>query len=117
MVERRRFMRFDVLFDALCKRSGALKKFKVENFSREGIGIVSDDEFDLGEQVDLEMSIPGDNVPVVMSGEVAWADEGALDMSGFKGGLKFEKIENTDRSRILDYVYSRWLMPKKKAEK
>jgi hypothetical protein len=111
MVERRRYMRFDVLFEALCRTGGALKKLKVLNFSREGVGIMSDEMLSPGDDIEVELMIPGDNVPVMMSGTVAWTENDTLDISGFKGGLRFGKIDNPDRSRILDHVYSKWLMP------
>ena len=111
MVERRRYMRFDVLLEALCRTGGAFKKLKIKNFSREGVGIESEEIFSPGEDVKVEMMIPGDNIPVILSGRVAWTEDDTMDISGFKGGLKFEKVDNADRSRILNHIYSKWLMP------
>ncbi len=113
MVERRRYMRFDVLLDAICKKGGEDRKLKVKNFSREGVGIVSEENIVPGENVEIEMMIPGDNMPVMVSGEVAWIDSDNIDAFGYNGGLKFKKVENSARSKILDHIYSKWLMPKK----
>jgi len=111
--ERRKYMRFDVLFDGLCRTGEKIKKLKVQNFSREGIGIVSDNALQPGDEAEVEMMIPGDNVPVVVSGTIAWAESDASDISGYKGGMLFKGIGNPERSRILDHIYSEWLMPNK----
>ena len=122
--ERRKYMRFDVLFDGLCRTGEKIKKLRIQNFSREGIGIVSDnvlspgDEAEIemmipGDEAEIEMMIPGDNVPVVVSGTVAWAENDTTDVSGYKGGMLFRGIGNPERSRILDHIYSEWLMPNK----
>ncbi|MFC1548526.1 PilZ domain-containing protein [Candidatus Omnitrophota bacterium] len=109
--EKRRFMRFNVLLDALCRTGGANKKLKVNNFSKEGIGILSKDPFNQGDDVEVELMIPGDNIPVVLQGEVAWSSDPISEYAQHRCGLKFNKVKNEDKGRILEYIYHKWMMP------
>ncbi len=111
MGEKRRYMRFNVLMEAVCRTSDALKKITVNNFSREGLGILSKESFRDGEDLDMELMIPGDNVPVLLKGEVVWMSGPASDDSVRKGGVRLKKINNDDRSRILEYIYHKWITP------
>jgi len=112
MEERRTYMRFNVLLDALCRTSGALKKLKVHNFSREGIGVLSKKIIPEGEDVELELAIPGDNIPVIVTGQIAWTNEKKADSDRCEGGIKLAEMDNVDRSRILNHIYKKWMLPK-----
>lgn len=112
MGDNRKYMRFNVLLDAICRTgSGMLKNFKVNNFSREGLGIEGTESFEKGENVEIEVMIPGDNIPVVLEGEIAWTKEGVSDnISEHKGGIKLKKVTNSDRSRLLGHIYQKWIL-------
>ncbi len=112
-MEKRKYMRFDVLLNALGRAGDESKKLKVTNFCREGIGISSEDYLPEGKDVDVEMMIPGDNIPVVVTGEITWAADSSSDDQQYEGGMKFKEIKDSDRGRILEYVYQKWLMPRK----
>jgi len=114
MEERRKYMRFDVLLDAILGRSGKKKKMKVNNFSRDGLGIVSDEKISEGEDVEIELMIPGDNIPVIVTGEIAWTVKNGAEEPVFKSGVKVKKIKSADRSKILQYVYDKWMRSKEK---
>ena len=113
MGEKRRFMRFNVFLKALCRSRESKKSVRVSDFSKEGIGLLSEESFNCGDEVEVEMMIPGDNVPVVIAGQIAWASGSTDGANAYKGGLKFNKIDNDDRSRILEYIYQNWIMPEK----
>lgn len=106
-------MRFNVILDAISRISGTLKKVKVNNFCREGIGVLSTDPFSDGENVEIELKIPGDNIPVVCRGEITWTKSLFFDNMHYKSGVKFKEITNGDRNRILEHVYKQWIMPAK----
>ena len=112
MSEKRRFVRFDVEMGAVGKYKDALRKIKINNFCREGVGIESNESFSEGEILDMEMMIPGDNVPVFFEGEVAWTDKPGNPDSRQGSGLKFKRISNEDRGRMLEFIYKKWIMPK-----
>ncbi len=111
MEERRRFMRFNVLLEAVCRTNGALKKFTVNNFSRGGLGILSRESFSAGENVEIELMLPDDDIPVLAEGAIAWTARPAPSDSKHKGGMKLNRISSSDRNRLLEYIYQKWLMP------
>ena len=113
MSEQRRYIRFDVLLDAICHTKGALKRFKINNFSKNGVGILCSDSFKKGEEVTVEMIIPGDNIPILFEGEVAWSSEAVAKNGHQKCGIKFKNIKNDDKSRVLEHIYQRWIVPNK----
>ena len=117
MGEKRKYMRFNVLLDAVAKTGDAMKKMTVNNFSKEGVGVLSEKSLYIGEGVEIEMLIPGDNIPVMMTGEVAWTESGEDGDNEFKSGIKFRDIHNSDRGRILDYIYKKWILPTDDDEK
>ena len=111
MGEKRKFMRFNVLMDAICKRGESLGKLKINNFSREGVGVLSHESLCEGDNVQIELSIPGDNMPVLVGGEVTWSISPDADNRQHRSGIRFKDIKNSDRSRILGYIYQKWIMP------
>lgn len=111
MGEKRKYMRFNVLLEAIARTGDAVKRLTVNNFSKEGVGVLSDDSLYEGEDVEIEMLIPGDNVPVMISGKVAWSESDSDNSGGHKSGIQFNDINNTDRGRILDYIYKKWILP------
>ena len=111
MGEKRRYMRFNVLLDAVANTGNAVRKLKVNNFSKEGVGVLSEASLYKGDDVELEMLIPGDNVPVMITGEVAWSGNDDKAAAEYKSGIKFKDINNSDRGRILDYIYKKWILP------
>ena len=61
-----------MLFDAVCRRGKKTGNLKVNNFSKEGLGVLCREALGAGEDIEVEFMIPGDNVPVLVGGEVAW---------------------------------------------
>jgi len=116
MGEKRKFIRFDVLLDAICRRKGFLNRFKINNFCREGVGVLSDEALDRGENVEIEMMIPGDNIPIIFEGQIAWTSSSSKEGSSHKSGAKFKKINSEDRGRMLEHIYKKWIMVKKENE-
>ena len=93
MGEKRRYMRFNILMDAICRRGASSKKLKVNNFSKEGVGLLSEESLATGENLEIEMMIP-DNMPVLFTGEVAWTVDSKAGDAKHKSGLKFKEIKN-----------------------
>jgi len=111
MGEKRKYMRFNVFMDALRRKADGADKLKVSNFSREGMGVISREPFKEGDDVNIELTIPGDNIPVILEGQIAWTKDPETDNFQYRGGVRFKKIANGDRSRILEYIYQKWIMP------
>lgn len=112
MGEKRSFLRFDVLMDAFCHMAGKKRDLKIQNLSRDGAGVISSYPLCAGEKVNIEMNIPGDNVPIILQGEIAWESScPAQDKCHYQSGIKFKNMENGDRARLLEYVYNKWIIP------
>jgi len=113
VTERRKFLRFNTALNGICEAVN--EKFKapskIKNISKEGALLVIDKPVTEGSELNLSMNVPGDNVPVFASCTVAWQrginrSEGP---SSYVTGVKFTKINNLDKGRLLEYIYSQWL--------
>ena len=113
LAERRRFMRFDLPLD-LEYRTLTLNpifgKSLAKDLSKEGIRLNLKQKVTTGTPVEICLNVPGDNLPVFATGKVAWAD-------GLEAGIRFTKIDQQDRARVLEYVYREWLKTNQKIEK
>lgn len=109
--ERRRFMRFQAPLD-LEYRTLTLNpifgKALAKDLSREGVRMGTKDDIPAGTPIEICLNVPGDNLPVFATGKVAWAD-------GLEAGIRLTKISQSDRTRVLEYVYREWLKTSKKA--
>ena len=111
ITERRKYMRITTSIDAQFWAKGpsmTAGQAQVRDFSREGLGVVLPKSVKRDEHVDLTLRVPGDNVPIFATAEVAWA-EPTKDRTGIGAGLRFVSIKPLDLARLLDFVYSRWL--------
>ena len=110
MTERRSFLRFETALSALCEIVSEKRKalYKVKNISNGGALVLADRKLGEGAEINLSMDVPGDNVPIFAACRVAWQE--VLDNNGsYATGLKFTKIDNSDKGRLLEYIYSQWL--------
>ncbi len=110
MTERRKFLRFETALNALCHivSDRTRASYRVKNLSKEGALLIADKKLKEGAELDLTMDVPGDNVPIFASCEVAW-QKGPIGSSAYETGVKFKKIDNQDKGRLLEYIYSQWL--------
>ena len=110
MTERRRFLRFETALSALCDIVSDKSKasYKVKNLSKEGALIITDKRLREGTEINLTMDVPGDNVPIFASCEVAW-QKGSTNTNAYETGVRFKKIDNPDKGRLLEYIYTQWL--------
>jgi c-di-GMP-binding flagellar brake protein YcgR len=110
VIERRRFLRFDTALNALCEIVSNKRKasYKVKNISNEGALVLSDEKLGEGVEINMSVDVPGDNVPIFAACRVAW--QRALNDKGrYETGLKFTKIDNSDKVRLKEYLYLQWL--------
>lgn len=110
MTERRKFLRFETALNALCEivSEKCRASYKVRNISKEGALIITDKRLGEGAELNISMDVPGDNMPVFATCKVAWQKD--LKKSGpYETGVKFTKIDNSDKGRLLEYIYLQWL--------
>ena len=111
MTERRKFLRFNTPLDVQYKTltlNPIFGKTLAKDLSRDGLRIGLSDGVPIGTPLEIQMNVPGDNLPVFATGKVAWAD-------GIEAGVRLTKINQSDRVRVLEYVYHEWLKSTKKA--
>ncbi len=113
MTERRRFLRFETAINAICEIVSDKWKAssKVKNISKDGALLVLPKPLKQGEEINLSMDVPGDNVPIFASCQVAWQKEPAPSRKEnlYETGVKFTKMDNLDKGRLLEYIYTQWL--------
>ena len=128
MIERRRFVRFDTVMNALCEIGRGIKrKYEIGNISKEGAMLLLDTPLNQDSELNLSVDVPGDNVPIFVSCSVAWQKESMVRQSSpsipskvegsmveskervYETGVKFTKIDSFDKSRFLEYIYSQWI--------
>jgi hypothetical protein len=111
LAERRRFMRFNAPMDVEYRTltlNPIFGKTLAKDLSRDGIRVHMKQNVPIGTTVEMQLAIPGDNLPVFATGKVAWAD-------GIDAGVKITKIDQKDRARVLEHVYQQWLRTNKPA--
>lgn len=112
MIERRGFVRFDTIMNAICEIGrGVRRAYEIRNISKEGALILLDEPLGQGHELNLSVDVPGDNVPIFLSCSVAWQKESVLEPKRrvYETGVKFTKIDSFDKGRFLEYIYSQWL--------
>ena len=110
--ERRKFMRIETDLEVEYRAKGPSMvsgQARVRDFCREGLRVLLPGPVGRGEHVDLTMKVPGDNVPIFATAQVAWSEESVPDQSKVVAGLRFVSIKPLDLARLLDFIYSRWL--------
>ena len=118
MIERRKFERFHIPVDV---------EYEVPQCSIEGVTLTKDIsitgmslptamKIDEGEKLELRIKLPKDSNPIYVSAEVVWVKLPQVETDDdYELGLKFTRINDIDKSRILEYVYNQWLKDKKGA--
>lgn len=111
VMERRKFMRIGTTLTADYWAKGpsmASGQAEIRDFCREGLGARFSGVVGKGECVDLTLKVPGEEAPILATGEIAWTVE-QEDSNKVGGGIRFVSIQPLDLARLLDFVYARWL--------
>jgi len=118
VTERRRFLRFmtkDVGVEyRICHEKELNGSSCVKDLSREGTRFAISKKIESGTLLDIKFLLPKEPKPVYLMGEVVWASETEEEKDpGYMIGVKFFKIDNFDRLRLLDHAYAEWLKSSK----
>ena len=110
MTEKRKFLRFETAINALCDIVSEQWKarYKIANISKEGALVLLDKKMKAGDEIRLSLDVPGDNVPVFASGQVAWQRE-SNSTNMFDTGIQFTNMDSSNKGRLLEYIYTQWL--------
>jgi hypothetical protein len=110
VTERRRFVRFETALNTICEfMSDRLRApYKVKNISKEGALLVLDRQLGKGAEIQLSMDVPGDNVPIFATCQVAW-QKSPVGHNLYETGVRFTRLDGSDKGRLLEYIYTQWL--------
>lgn len=113
MNERRKYMRFQAFIDVILKAVNKKKELIracIKDLSREGVRIGGQHHLKKGSILELEVNIPGDNIPIIATGQVEWTEK--LTETDYDSGVRITNIESLDRAKLMDYVYRDWIQTK-----
>ena len=82
----------------------------VVNISREGMGIevYLQERIPIDSVLQVEITIPKKEKPVMVSGVLRWIKEIEKEMN-FLGGVDLIKIDSRDKWMLLDCAYDEWV--------
>lgn len=108
---RRRFKRLEINIEVTFRpkkiRDKAAKTYtgKVVNISGAGLFISARYIFPVRTQLDLEISLPKEMVPIEMEGMVIWVAEKNLQSYCYPGmGVQFINVDSQKQKELLDYI-------------
>jgi len=109
MKEKRKFIRLTVSLDVLHGLLGSIPlkiKSHVKNLTREGVRICSEKVLPKNSYVGLKIGIPGNDNPITLFVKVMWSKK--TGKSCYETGMRFVKMKDSDKARLLDYAYNEW---------
>jgi hypothetical protein len=114
LLDNRRKPRFNFEADVEFNASGVAFSGMTKNVSRDGISFISQSfSADVGTPLQFQMQNPQREDTIEAYGDIAWKrkmdDEWHL-------GLRFQFINNVDKSDILDVAYDNWLSDMRKSQ-
>lgn len=81
----------------------------VKNISVEGMCFTSEKSLTPGEEISLEVFLPGDTMPLRINGQVIWNNEASADNERpeFEAGAKLFTLEKSDEGKFMSYVWEK----------
>lgn len=118
--DKRKYIRFECVVPVdlvnIPGGEGENQEARIDNVSREGLGMVLDLGIDLNPGSDVRFQIRNPERRKVSNviGEVVWSrpKEGRVEV-----GLKIKRIENATKSELLDLGFNQWRATKSKKTK
>ena len=77
----------------------------IMNLSPGGIGISSVNRLHEGDVIELEVKVPGDDIPLFVKGEVVWVKQDNSKSDMYKAGIKLTKMEAADKKRLIKFLH------------
>lgn len=116
MIERRKYMRFEVAVDIEYMVPGngiPIEGIAVtKDLSREGMKVVLNRRLVAGTELEVKLRLPGDAAPIYAKGDIVWIDK----TDEPSAGIKFIQMSPFDRNRILEHVYREWVEKRVKSK-
>ena len=108
MDDRRYNRRYNVFVDPLvCAKADDDVKVKIVDISRNGICINIMERVYSGQEIHLEITIPEDDIPLFIKGEIAWVIKESDDNPPeYSAGIDMGSLNKCDRDRLIHYIHS-----------
>jgi c-di-GMP-binding flagellar brake protein YcgR len=116
--DKRRFPRFEVGLNAGLRTEDDIFPISVpiQDASKEGLKLSIKKHLSKESHVHCEITLPGELVPILVEGDVKWCDSSyetsqttQTPQKEHNCGVQLSRIDPFDRSRLLDFVYEKWL--------
>lgn len=108
MDDKRVNIRYNVYMNPIsCSKADCTRtKVEISDISSEGLGITTDRRFTRGDRIELEMLVPGDDIPMFVKGEIAWIVKDKSSVEKYRAGVRINNIHKSDKNRIIKYLHS-----------
>lgn len=108
MENKRGYNRYNITLEPLsCSRSEKDDvKIDINDLSFSGMGISTSETLSKGDKIELELTIPGDDIPMFIEGEVAWVNRKPDEDNVCQAGIRLSKINCHDKDRLARYLNS-----------
>ncbi len=100
----KRFPVFSEIVSCSITEQGCVK-VDVTDVSSGGIGITTDQRMAKGDVVQLELKVPGDDIPMFVRGEIAWVEKDGKS-GRYKVGIVLTRVERSDRARLVKFLHA-----------
>jgi len=108
--DRRKYMRFDIPLDveyATSDSKSIYRKGSTNNFSREGLGLISNDyDFENSTSLELKVKHPNQDRSITAMADIAWKTKVG---DSWYAGLQIREIDKAAKMDILDIAYDKWV--------
>jgi Tfp pilus assembly protein PilZ len=75
------------------------------DISEGGISFIAYERFTKGTELDLQVQVPFDSMPIFAKGKVAWVKNvGEEHEKTFEVGIQFLKVDTRDQNRLKTYI-------------
>jgi len=104
MKERRQYHRFNVQMEALFSASGSrdnLTKGTVVNLSAMGISLTTKEKLDLGQEISIQLDLPGEDKVTVMAKVVYSNPTGTI--GEYRNGIRIHERISEDAQKFLKF--------------
>jgi Tfp pilus assembly protein PilZ len=104
--DKRDYTRFNASVTPICCEKGECQNISimVKDVSGSGIGILTNERLSCGDKIKLELRIPQDDIPLFVTGEVAWVLRHKNVENVYNAGVKWVKMNRVDKSRLINYL-------------
>lgn len=111
MKDKRDYIRYNVFLETedriMCTWRSAT--IDINDISCSGLGISVKERLTPGDDLELELSVPKDDIPMFIMGEVAWSAKDVDVPELYRAGIRITRISSSDKERLLKYILSNFI--------